>query len=50
MEKADPRAVYLFTVGESAARDFANQAAHSRTHYKQFIFDGYMVFQPVATG
>lgn len=48
--KTDPRAAYLFTVGEPVVRDFANQAAHSRTHYQQFIFDGYIVFQPVATG
>jgi len=48
--KADPQAGYLFTVGEPAARDFASQIAHSHSHYRQFTFDGYIVFQPVATG
>lgn len=50
MVKADPQAGYLFTVGEPAAKDFASQIAHSHRHYRQFTFDGYIVFQPVASG
>ena len=48
--KADPQAGYLFTVGEPAARDFANQIARSHKPYRQYTFDGYIVFLPTATG
>jgi hypothetical protein len=48
--KADPQAGYLFTAGEPTARDFANQIARSHKHYRQYTFDGYIVFLPAATG
>jgi hypothetical protein len=47
---SDPRAAYMFTLNAPVIREFTRQIAHSSTHYKQFVFEGYVVFQPVTTG
>jgi len=43
---ADPRAAYLFHEGSVDAIAFAKKIALSSKHYRQFIFDGYVVYQP----
>ncbi|HEY6286139.1 MAG TPA: hypothetical protein VIX20_10790 [Ktedonobacteraceae bacterium] len=47
---SDPRAAYLFTLDASVVKEFTRQIAHLSKHYKQFVFDGYVVFQPVTAG
>jgi hypothetical protein len=46
----DPRAAYMFTLGAPVIKDFIRQIAHSSKHYQQFVFDGFVVFQPVTAG
>lgn len=47
---ANSCAVYMFPLNAPVVKAFARQIAHSRKHYKHFVFDGYVVFQPVTVG
>jgi hypothetical protein len=44
---SDPRAAYVFQEGSTDALNFAKKIAHSKTHYKRYDFDGYVVYQPI---
>ena len=43
---ADPDASYVFLVASPQAVTFAQKMALSRQHYRRFVFDGYVIYQP----
>lgn len=43
---ADPRAAYVFPSDSAQAVAFSVEVAFSDKHYKRFMFDGYVVYQP----
>ena len=45
--QADPHASYVFPLASAQANAIAKQVAHSKKHYRRFVFDGYVVYQPV---
>jgi hypothetical protein len=47
---SDPRAAYMFPLNAPVVKAFTRHIAYSRKHYEQFVFDGYVVFQPVTAG
>ncbi len=46
MVAKDPHAFYVFPLGSSPAFHFAGMVAFKHLHFRRFIFDGYIVFQP----
>ncbi len=48
--KADPNSAYVFPIGASQIPTITKKAAHSAGHYQHFVFDGYVVYQPVRSG
>jgi hypothetical protein len=45
--KADPHSAIMFPVGSAQASAIAKRVALSAGRYKRFVFDGYVVYQPV---
>ncbi len=45
--KADPRSAFMYPIGSAQASAVAIQAATSTSHYRRFIFEGYVIYQPV---
>ena len=45
--EADPHSAYVFRVNSPQAATMARQAAIPGAHYQRFLFDGYIVYQPV---
>jgi len=45
--KNDPDSAYMFSLGSSVATIFAEQAVVSSRHYLRFVFEGYVVYQPM---
>jgi hypothetical protein len=45
--KADPNSAYVFTIQAGQIAAIAKRMALLSGHYKQFIFGGYVVYQPV---
>jgi hypothetical protein len=45
--EADPHSAYVFRVNSPQAATMAQQAATPGMHYHRFLFDGYIVYQPV---
>jgi len=45
--KADPHSAIMFPVGSAQASAIAKRVALSAGRYKRFVFDGYLVYQPV---
>jgi hypothetical protein len=45
--KADPHAVIMFPTGSAQASAIAKRVALSAGRYQRFVFDGYVVYQPV---
>lgn len=45
--KADPHSVILFPIGSAQASAIAKRVALSAGRYRRFVFDGYVVYQPV---
>lgn len=45
--KADPHSVIMFPVGSAQASAIAKRVALSAGQYRRFVFDGYVVYQPV---
>ena len=44
--KKDAHAVFVLPLGSPEAANFARRVAHSSKHYRRFVFDGYVVYQP----
>ena len=44
---ADPHSAYIFFEGSAPASAIAKRAAHSAVHYQRYVFDGYVLYQPV---
>ena len=44
--KADASAAYVFPLGSAQANVFAKEATLSKKHYRRFVFEGYVVYQP----
>jgi len=45
--KADPNAAYVFPNGVSQIPSIAKKAALSAGHYRRFVLDGYVIYQPL---
>lgn len=45
--ESDQRAAYAFPIGLPQATNMARKAALPGAHYRRFIFDGYVVYQPL---
>jgi hypothetical protein len=45
--KTDPHSVIMFPVGSAQASAIAKRVAFSAGQYRRFVFDGYVVYQPV---
>lgn len=45
--KKDTHASFVFPLGSPEAINFARRVAHSNRRYHRFVFDGYVVYQPV---
>jgi hypothetical protein len=45
--KADPHSAIMFPVGSAQASAIAKRVALSAGRYQRFVFDGYVVYQPV---
>ncbi len=45
--KNDPNSAYVFPIGSSMIPAIDSRAARSPGHYRQFVFGGYVVYQPV---
>lgn len=45
--RADPHSVIMFPVGSAQASTIAKRVALSAGSYRRFVFDGYVVYQPV---
>jgi hypothetical protein len=45
--KADPNAAYVFPNGASQIPSIAKKAALSAGHYRRFVLDGYVIYQPL---
>jgi len=45
--KADPNAAYVFPLGASQIPSIAKKAALSAGHYRRFVLDGYVIYQPL---
>ena len=48
--KADPYSAYVFPDGSAQLTAIARQAAQSPGHYRRYVFDGYVIYQPVRPG
>jgi len=48
--KADPHSAFMYPVGSAQAGAIALQAATSTVSYQRFIFDSYVIYQPVIRG
>jgi hypothetical protein len=46
--KADPHSVIMFPIGSALASATAKSVALSAGRYQRFVFDGYVVYQPVS--
>jgi len=47
---ADAKAPYVFPLGSDFALAAARNPGLSSGHYRQFVLDGYVVYQPIGTG
>jgi hypothetical protein len=47
--KADPRAAYVFTYDLFSNTKLVQKAHLSRSAFQRFVFDGYVVYQPLPT-
>jgi hypothetical protein len=47
--KADPNSAYVFPYGASQIPSFTKKVAHSTKHYRRFVLDGYVIYQPLQT-
>jgi hypothetical protein len=45
--KGDPHSVYLFLLGSAQDQNMAKRAALAVGRYRRFVFDGYVVYQPI---
>jgi hypothetical protein len=45
--KADPHSALVYLVGSGQANAAAERVAHSTGQFRRFVFDGYVVYQPV---
>lgn len=45
--KADPHSAIMSPIGSTQANAIAKLVAGSEEHYQRFVFDGYVVYQPV---
>ena len=45
--KADPNSAYVFPLGASQIPSIAKKAALSAGHYRRFVLDGYVIYQPL---
>jgi hypothetical protein len=45
--KADPHSAFVYPVGSAQASATAKQVAISAGHYRRFVFDGFVIYQPV---
>lgn len=48
--KADPYSAYVFPAGSGQLTTIARQVAQSRGRYQRYVFDGYVIYQPVRPG
>lgn len=46
--RADPYTAYVFPIGSPEAAASAQKAALSDGEYRHFVFDGYVIYQPIA--
>jgi hypothetical protein len=44
--QSDPKASYAFPLNIPQAQAIAQRIAHSSKHYRRYVFDGYVVYQP----
>ena len=47
--KADPLTSYVFFVGSAQVATLEKQATFSNGSYRRFVFDGFVIYQPVST-
>jgi len=47
--KADPLTSYVFFVGSAQVATLEKQATFSNGSYRRFVFDGFVIYQPVGT-
>ena len=47
MVKGDPHATYVFPLDSPEAASMAHRAAYFSKRYRRFIFDGYVIYQPI---
>lgn len=47
VKRSAPHAFYVLPLGSPVAINFAHRMAHSKKHYRQYLFDGYAIYQPL---
>ena len=47
VKRSAPHAFYVLPLGSPVAINFARSMAHSKKHYRQYLFDGYAIYQPL---
>lgn len=45
--QSDPQSSYVFPLNSLQAKSSAQHFAHTSKHYQRFVFDGYIVYQPI---
>ena len=47
VKRSASHACYVLPLGSPVAINFARRMAHSKNHYRQYLFDGYAIYQPL---